>query len=119
MTNNKKTIKTMLTQILNNHKDVLTDEEVEFLEGRIEQAEKKSSGGKKATATQIANEGIKAEILNSMEKGKKYTITDMLKGFTCCAELSNQKVSALANQLEKNKALVKTQENRKSYFELA
>jgi outer membrane receptor for ferrienterochelin and colicin len=119
MANNKKTIKEMLTQILNNHRDVLTDEEVKFLEGRIKQAEKKSSGGKKATATQIANEGIKAEILNSMEVDVKYTVTDMIKQFDCCADLTNQKVSALVTQLKDAGKINKTMEGRKSYFSLA
>jgi hypothetical protein len=119
MTNNKKTIKEMLAQIINNHREVLTDEEIKFLEGRLEQAEKKSSGGKKATATQVANEGIKAEILDSMEAGVKYTITDMIKQFDCCSDLTNQKVSSLITQLKNVGKVNKTMEGRKSYFELA
>jgi hypothetical protein len=115
----KKTIKVMLTQILENHRDVLTDEEVKFLEGRIEQAERKGANGeRKPTATQVANEGLKAEILNSMEVGVKYTITDMIKKFECCADLTNQKVSALVTQLKDADKVKKTMEGRKAYFEV-
>jgi hypothetical protein len=113
----KKTQRDFYNELLANPS--ITDEQREFLKGRIKQLDKKNSGASKPTATQVANKALKDEIVASMEKGKKYTITDMLKAFSCCAELSNQKVSALANQLEKDKVLVKTQENRKSYFELA
>lgn len=91
----------------------------EFVKGRIAQLDKKNAGGKKQTATQIANASLKDEIIASMEKGKKYTITDMLKGFSCCADLSNQKISALVRQLVNDKVLVRTEDKRKAYFELA
>lgn len=115
----KKTIKVMFTQILENHRDVLTDEEVKFLEDRIEKAERKGANGeRKPTATQVANEGLKTEILNSMEVGTKYTVTDMIKQFECCADLTNQKVSALVTQLKDAGKIKKTVEGRKAYFEL-
>lgn len=114
---NKKTIKEMLTEILAN--PTLTDEQREFLKGRIAQAEKKSSGSKKETATQIANANLKNEIVASMEAGVKYQITDMIKQFPACADLTNQKVSALVRQLVADNVLVRTEDKRKAYFELA
>lgn len=113
----KKTQRDFYNELLAN--PTITDEQREFLEGRIKQLDKKNSGGKKQTATQKENAEIKNMILTEMEEGVKYTVTDMIKNLPCCTFLSNQKVSALANQLEKDKLLVKTQENRKSYFELA
>lgn len=115
---NKKTIKEMLTEIMAN--PTLTEEQVAFLKKRIEMTDRKNSAGeKKQTATQIANANLKDEILNSMEIGKKYQITDMIKQFSCCADLTNQKVSALVRQLVKDEILVRTEDKRKAYFELA
>jgi hypothetical protein len=113
----KKTQRDFYNELLAN--PTITDEQREFLEGRIKQLDKKNSGGKKETATQVANKALKEEIVASMEKGKKYTVTDMLKGFTCCADLSNQKVSAIVRQLVADKVLVRTEDKRKAYFELA
>lgn len=113
----KKTQRDFYNELLAN--PTITDEQREFLEGRIKQLDKKNSGASKPTATQVANKALKEEIVASMEKGKKYTITDMLKGFTCCAELSNQKVSAVVRQLVADKVLVRTEDKRKAYFELA
>ena len=114
---NKKTIKEMLTEILAN--PTLTEEQREFLKDRIAQAEKKSAGSKKETATQVANTNLKNEIVASMEAGVKYRITDMIKQFPACADLTNQKVSALVRQLVNDNILIKTEDKRKSYFELA
>ena len=41
---------------------------------------KKNSTERKPTATQTANEGYKEAILNALEVGKGYTITDLIKG---------------------------------------
>jgi DNA-binding transcriptional regulator GbsR (MarR family) len=78
---------------------------------------KKNSGEKKPTATQTANVGIKNAILNGMEVGKKYTITDLMKSIPEIADLSNQRVSALVRQLIDTKEVVRTEEKRKAYFE--
>ena len=113
----KKTQRDFYNELLANPS--ITDEQREFLEGRIKQLDKKNSGGKKETATQIANKALKDEIVAIMEKGNKYTVTDMLKTFPCCAGLSNQKISAVVRQLVADKVLVRTEEKRKAYFELA
>lgn len=112
----KKTQRDFFNELLAN--PTITDEQKEFLQGRIAQLDKKSSGSSKPTATQVANEGLKAEIIDSMEVGTKYTITDMIKQFECCADLTNQKVSALVTQLKDAGKIKKTVEGRKAYFEL-
>lgn len=80
---------------------------------------KKNSAEKKPTAVQVANEGIKQSIVDGMEVGKKYTITDIMKSIDECAELSNQRVSALVRQLVTDGVVVRTEEKRKAYFSLA
>lgn len=94
----------------------LTNEEVAFIDHELELLAKKNSAEKKPTGVQVANEGIKAEILETMEVGKKYTITDLMKCVPACAELSNQRVSALVRQLVTDGSVERTEEKRKAYF---
>ena len=111
----KKTQRELFNEILNGY--ALTDEQKEFIKGRIAQLDKKSTSSKgKETATQKANAELKDKILAEMEYGKSYTISDMLKAFECCADLSNQKVSAVCNQMVKDNLMIKVEDKRKSYF---
>ena len=77
---------------------------------------KKNSAERKPTATQKANEGYKEAILEFMEVGKKYTITDLMKEVVELADLSNQRVSALVRQLKEEELVERTEEKRKAYF---
>ena len=111
----KKTQRELFTEILNGYD--LTKEQKEFIEGRIAQLDKKSSSSKgKETATQKANAELKDKILAEMESGKAYTISDMLKNLECCAELSNQKVSAVMKQLVESYLVIRTEDKRKAFF---
>ena len=104
----------MFEMIKANHN--LSADEIAFIDHELELLAKKNSAEKKPTAVQVANEGIKADILNGMEIGKKYTITDLMKEIPACAELSNQRVSALVRQLVTDGAVERTEEKRKAYF---
>ena len=77
---------------------------------------KKNSAERKPTATQKANEDYKTAILEFMEVGKKYTITDLMKEVVELADLSNQRVSALVRQLKEEGLVKRTEEKRKAYF---
>jgi predicted transcriptional regulator len=115
MSNVKKmTKREMYEMIKANHN--LSADEIAFIDHELELLAKKNSAEKKPTAVQVANEGIKADILNGMEIGKKYTITDLMKEIPACAELSNQRVSALVRQLVTDGAVERTEEKRKAYF---
>jgi predicted transcriptional regulator len=92
---------------------------VEFIEHEMELLAKKNSAEKKPTAQQTANEVIKSAIVEGMEKGKKYTITELIKSVSACADLTNQKVSNLIRQLVTEGKVVRTEEKRKAYFSLA
>jgi predicted transcriptional regulator len=104
----------MYEMIKANHN--LSADEIAFIDHELELLAKKNSAEKKPTAVQVANEGIKADILDGMEIGKKYTITDLMKEIPACAELSNQRVSALVRQLVTDGAVERTEEKRKAYF---
>ena len=79
------------------------------------QFEKKNSAEKKPTANQVANKAITEGILAEMEAGVLYTITDMIKKLPSCADLTNQKVSALIKPLI-GVSVERVEEKRKAYF---
>ena len=94
----------------------------EFINHELELlAKKNASGTGKLTAVQVANEGIKSEILECManEPNRLYTISEMQKVFPCCAELSNQRISALVRQLVKDEKVERLEEKRKAVFRIA
>ena len=95
---------------------------VKFIEHELELlAKKNASGTGKMTATQVANEGIKADILECManEPNRLFTISEMQKVFPCCAEMSNQRVSALVRQLVADGKVERLEEKRKAVFRIA
>ena len=92
---------------------------VEFINHELELLTKKNSSEKKPTAQQVANEAIKQAIVDGMERDHFYTITDIQKNVPACADLSNQKISALVRQLKDDGVVVKTEDKRKSYFSLS
>jgi Fic family protein len=110
----KKTKREMFNEIRNavvNNKDF-----VAFIDHEIELLDKKSKSKSGQTKTQKANEGIKNNILDGMEVGKRYTVTDLIKNIDAIADFSNQKISALVNQLVKAELVKKIEEKRKTYF---
>lgn len=77
---------------------------------------KKNSAERKPTATQTANEGYKVVILDAMESGKGYTITDLMKSVDAIADLSNQRVSAIVRQMVESGSVTREEIKRKAYF---
>ena len=93
----------------------------EFIEHELELLAKKNASGEgKLTAVQVANNGIKEEILECMAKepNRLFTISEMQKVFPCCAELSNQRVSALIRQLIADNKVERLEEKRKAVFRI-
>lgn len=97
----------------------LSAEVKEKLEKMKTQFEKKNSADKKPTATQVANEDLKKKILEGMEEGKNYSITDLIKSIEALNDLTNQKVSALIGQMVKANSVIRIEEKRKAYFRKA
>ena len=88
---------------------------VAFINHELELLAKKNSADKKPTAQQVANDGIKQAILDGMEMGRLYTITELQKNIPACADLSNQRVSALVRQMV-GVTIDRTEDKRKAYF---
>jgi len=89
---------------------------VDFINHEIELLEKKASS-KKATKTQVANEGLKAEIL-SVLTSEGATVSDIIKKSEALSGLSNQKVSALLKQMVDSGDVTKVTDKKKSFFSL-
>ena len=96
----------------------LTDAEKAFVEHELELLAKKNSADKKPTAQQVANDGIKQAILDGMTPNRLYTVTEIQKEIPECAELSNQRVSALLRQMKDDGIVTRTEDKRKAYFSL-
>lgn len=96
------------------------EELVQFVDHELELLAKKNSSDRKPTATQKANEELKALVLSLMEDNHLYTISEMLKVFDLPEidgnPVSNQKLSALVNRMVDEGKVTKTVDKRKSYF---
>ena len=114
MTNKKMTKAQMFAQIKANY--ALTEDEIAFIDHELELLARKNSAEKKQTPTQVANEGIKDAIYEGMEDNRLYTISELIKEVPACAELTNQRVSALVRQLKDEGRVERIEEKRKAYF---
>lgn len=119
MANVRKTQKDLFGEIRAIVEQYGTTEQVEFIDKKVEQLERKSTT-KTMTATQKANEDIKAEIVNVLKDFEgKASIKDIQEQHEILAGLSNQKISALLKQLVDTNVVVKTIDKKKAYFEIA
>jgi hypothetical protein len=105
----------MFAQIKANYP--LTADEVKFIDHELELLSKKNSAEKKPTAQQTANKGIADAIVAVMsaEPERLFTITDLIKSVPECAELTNQRVSAIVRGLL-GVSVERVEEKRKAYF---
>ena len=91
---------------------------VGFLNHELELLDRKNTVDKKPTATQVANEGIKADIKAFLDahKGEKYTVSALMKSVPAIADASNQKVSSLVRQMVLDGQADRIEDKRKAYF---
>lgn len=91
---------------------------VEFITHEIDLLDRKNTVDKKPTATQVANEGIKADIKAFLDahKGEKFTVSALMKSVPAIAEASNQKVSSLVRQMVLDGQADRIEDKRKAYF---
>ena len=114
MANVKKLTKANKFEMLLEIPAVANDETLkEFVEHELELLAKKNSSEKKPTKVQKANEELKVAIYEGMEEGKLYTITEMIKSIPECADLTNQKVSAVVRGMSN---VERVEQKGKAYF---
>ena len=89
-----------------------------FLNHELELLDRKNTVDKKPTATQVANEGIKADIKAFLDahKGEKFTVSALMKSVPAIADASNQKVSSLVRQMVLDGQADRIEDKRKTYF---
>ena len=116
----KMTKKEMFAQIMASYD--LTDEEKAFIQHEIELLEKKNTrkdGSKAMTATQKANEILKARIVDILAKAEKpMSVSEIAKSDSELAELSGQKVSAIITLLKNDGIVERVEIKRKAFFKL-
>lgn len=92
---------------------------VEFINHEIELLNKKAEN-KGNSKIQKENEVIKVNLLNALaEVNAPVTISELQKVNEYVSQFSNQKISALFKQLEKENLIVRTVEKGKAYFTVA
>ena len=97
---------------------------VDFINHEIEllaNKNKTAGGTRKPTATQVANAELKAKMLDFMEVGKKYTVSELIKSVPELNDLTTSKVSALLRQMRDDTPdgtgeIHRTEEKGKTYF---
>ena len=92
------------------------DDLVAFAEGRIEVLNRKSAKSGKPTATQVANEALKADILSGLSESEGKTVSDLIKSVDALADLSNQKVSAVLRLMIADGTVRKENDKKKTLF---
>ena len=115
----KATAWAIVKEIVENSNHPKSAELVDKIDNELNLLAKKNSAEKKPTAQQVANDGIKVAIVEGMEPNRLYTVTEIIKSIPACAELTNQRVSALLRGLVETGAVVRTEDKRKAYFSLA
>ena len=94
---------------------------VEFIDHELELLDRKntSNGEKKLTPKQTDNEAYKGEILNHMEVGTKYTVSDLLNGVPETPDgMTHNRIVALLKQLCDAGAIIRYKEKGNTLFAL-
>ena len=99
----KITIAKRFEAIISTYRDVMSEKDIQFLKERAEQASKKNAN-RKPTKAQEENAIIKQNILDSMEEGKRYTVTEIQK-LVDIAEFN--KANALVRQLKLDSLVIR------------
>lgn len=94
-------------------------EVAEKLEKMKASFEKKSTGERKPTKTQVENETLKGAILNFMAEDTLYSVGQLAKEVPelVAISASGQKVSALIKQLKDAGLVKRVEDKRKAYFQ--
>ena len=89
-------------------------EMVKFIDHEVELLERKNATKSgKPTANQLANEGLKEQILAFLSDNGASTVTQIMKGVGL---ESNQKTSALVRQLKEGGLVIRSVEKGVAYF---
>lgn len=108
----KMTIAEQFDEVIAILKEYGYDSQANFIDERKEKHINKNAT-RKPTKAQEENEVIKQNILNAMESGVAYTVTEIMKAVGL---ESNQKTSALVRQLKEADLVTRSEIKGKAYF---
>lgn len=100
------------------------DEHISFINGRMEQLAKKNTTDRKPTKTQVANVELAKNILEVMNCGQIYTVSEILKNLND-STLTQSKISAVIRPMltvtkdgtvNPNGVIERFEEKGKAYF---
>lgn len=118
-TNKKLTHKDYYNMLLAIREVAENEDLVKFIEGRVEQIDKKSSSvSAKDKAKAETDEHIKSVIADTITD-TAMTISEMMKADSELGELSNQKISSLLRKMKEDGEVVRTEVKGKAYFKIA
>ena len=98
--------------------DITNQQFVEFLTHELELLNRKNTTEKKPTAQQVANVALADAILDALaaDPNRLFSISEMMKEIPACADLSNQRISAVVRSLKESGKVERLEEKRKAYF---
>lgn len=98
-------------------KNYFTDPEmVAFCDKELAKLAKAKDAPRKETARQLENKAIAVALLEMLEPGVAYTVTDLVNMFD--GKYTSQRLTPLLGKLVSDGAVVKSQANRKSVYSL-
>ena len=108
----KKEMFTAIREVVANNEEM-----VAFIDREIELLNKKSSASRKPTARQVENEALKGKIVDHLKAvDMPKNIKELQSEMAELAELSNQRISHMLNQLVKAEQLTKSYEKKVPFF---
>jgi hypothetical protein len=94
-------------------------EMVAFIDHEVELLDKKKSGSRKPTKTQLENDGFKADILTALaEVDAPVTIKELCAVCDSISGLTNQRITHLLTDLRKDGKVARTHVKKVAYFTL-
>ena len=115
------TKKEMFAKLLTIAEVASNAEMVDFINKQIELLDKRySTERSKPTKTQVENDGFKTEILSYlMTADTLVNIKELQDNISSLAELSNQRIARLVNDLVKDNKIVKEYIKKSPYYRMA
>ena len=95
------------------------EEMVAFIDHEIELLDRKTTGSRKPTKTQVENDAFKADILTALaEADAPVTIKELSAKCESISGLTNQRITHMLTDLRKNGLVARTYVKKVAYFSL-
>lgn len=94
---------------------------IEFINHEIELLDKKNAADRKPSSKQVANDTIRQDIVAAMEKGVKYSVSDIADLIPALNGATPQRISGLMKHVltDEGGPVSKVMDKRKAYYTIA